>query len=571
MNKEPDINNKKPALTAGERYRRSMNADPRNRNKNNAGAPAKEANAKSAASGGGLPSRVTSTGPAVPLGGSGKSSNRKKAYHYYTTTRLERIKAANPNADRHVSPPSGSEPGANKRLLPDRPPMHLTGERQGTPPRKQLPQQTGMNQTDAHRQTPDHRNTGAQIHTSPDMPPGRNQPAHSGPLGMGYTGTTNRSRITTSGADPRRDYSHLADTDVSSSVMTSAMKAVIYIVFLLVTVSFLSYYMIIWGNDIFAFVKSDEQIAVTIPEYATIKEISEILEERSVIKYPTVFRMYAKLRHKDEYEFEPGEYTVSPSMNYDKLINIFRNAVPIKRAEITLTFSEGMSVDDIIKVFVDNGIGTKEGFVKEIREGDFSDFWFIKNLTPNPNRKYRLEGYLYPDTYNFYQDSTEYAALRKLLSNFNVKFDERYTESCEALGMTVDDVVILASMIQSEAKFIDEYTTISSVFHNRLRNPGYETAGYMQSDATIQYTFEEHKTRITHDDTLIDDPYNTYVYKGLPPGPICNPSLNAINAALYPAETDYYYFIAERNGYSLFGRTAAEHQRNIEAVREQYN
>jgi UPF0755 protein len=92
----------------------------------------------------------------------------------------------------------------------------------------------------------------------------------------------------------------------------------------------------------------------------------------------------------------------------------------------------------------------------------------------------------------------------------------------------------------------------------------------MQSDATIQYTFAEHKTRITHEDTLIDDPYNTYVYKGLPPGPICNPSLNAINAALYPAETDYYYFISERNGYSLFGRTAEEHQRNIEAVREQY-
>ncbi|MGI6742652.1 MAG: endolytic transglycosylase MltG [Eubacteriales bacterium] len=557
MNKEPDLN-KKPALTAGERYRRSMNADLRSQNKNKT--PASKADAHSP----GAPSRVTSTGPAVPMGGSGKSSNRKKAYHYYTTTRLERIKAANKNADRRVPPPAGSGASENKRL-PNRPPMHLTGERQGTPPRKQLPQRQEM-----PRQAPVYQNTGAKIRTSPDMPRSQNHPAHSGPLGMGYTGTTNRSRITTSGADPRRDYSHLADTDVRSSVMSSAMKAVIYIVFLLVTVSFLSYYMIIWGNDIFAFVKSQEQIVVTIPEYATIKDISEILEERSVIRYPTVFRMYAKLRNKDQYEFEPGDYTVSPSMSYDKLINIFRNAVPIKRAEITLTFSEGMTVEDIINVFVDNGIGTKEGFVKEIREGDFSDYWFIKNLQPSPNRKYRLEGYLYPDTYNFYQDSTEYAALRKMLSNFNVKFDERYTESCEALGMTVDDVIILASMIQSEAKFIDEYTTISSVFHNRLRNPGYETAGYMQSDATIQYTFAEHKTRITHEDTLIDDPYNTYVYKGLPPGPICNPSLNAINAALYPAETDYYYFISERNGYSLFGRTAEEHQRNIEAVREQY-
>ncbi len=446
--------------------------------------------------------------------------------------------------------------------------MHLTGERQGTPPRQQIRERSSGS---IPRQQ-NHADSARRGYTSPDMPRSYTQSgARTGGDGpLGFTGNMSHSRITTSGADPRRDYSHLADTDVRSSVMTSAMKAVIYIVFLLVTVSFLSYYMIIWGNDIFAFVKSDEEIEVTIPEYATIKEISEILDESSVIKYPSVFRMYAKIRNKDEYEFEPGEYTVTPSMSYDKLINVFRNAVPIKRAEITLTFSEGMTVDDIINVFVDNGIGTKEGFVKEIRDGDFSDFWFIKNLQTDPNRKYRLEGYLYPDTYNFYQDSSEYVALRKMLSNFNIKFDERYTESCEALGMSVDDVIILASMIQSEAKFIDEYTTISSVFHNRLRYPDYETVGYMQSDATIQYTFEEHKTRITHEDTLIDDPYNTYKYKGLPPGPICNPSLNAINAALYPAETNYFYFISERNGYSLFATTAAEHQRNIEAVREQY-
>ena len=127
--------------------------------------------------------------------------------------------------------------------------------------------------------------------------------------------------------------------------------------------------------------------------------------------------------------------------------------------------------------------------------------------------------------------------------------------------MTVDDVIILASMIQSEAKFIDEYTTISSVFHNRLRNPGYETAGYMQSDATIQY-LAEHKTRITHEDTLIDDPYNTYVYKGLPPGPICNPSLNAINAALYPRKPTITTSFPNATDTAC----SEERQRNISAI-----
>ena len=228
-----------------------------------------------------------------------------------------------------------------------------------------------------------------------------------------------------------------------------------------------------------------------------------------------------------------------------------------------------ITVDDIIDLFVnEKGIGTREGFIDAIQNGEY-DYWFVNELTnTNPNRKYRLEGYLYPDTYYVYKESEETSIINKMLANFHSKFSIEYKQECEKSGMTVDEVINFASLIQMEAKYTTDYSMVSSVFHNRLNSSYYDRK--LESCATIQYILPERKERITNDDTLIDNPYNTYRYPGLPPGPISNPTLKAIRAALYPEQSNYYFFVNDIEGNLLFAKTFAEHNANKAKVDAQY-
>lgn len=355
-------------------------------------------------------------------------------------------------------------------------------------------------------------------------------------------------------------------------VITNTVKAVIYLVAVLVISGCLSLFIIFVGNDAFALVKDDTQIAVTIPEGSDLSDIAEILGENDVIKYPSMFKLYINLRHRGADKYLSGTFTVSPSMPYDELIDTFKESAA-KRKEITITFTEGMTVDEIIDKFVENGIGTRERFIDVIQNYPF-DYWFIEELdktiaaNPNSGRKYRLEGYLFPDTYNFYNNSKEEDALKRMLDNFETKFDENYRLGAQQLGMTVDEVVTLASIIQKEAKFVADYPIVSSVFHNRLDHPD-RTDGKLESNATVQYTMPKEEVRLeltVEEIQKYDNAYNTYLYAGLPVGAICNPSMNAINFALYPQSTDYYYFISDSSGANLYARNWEEHARNRQKV-----
>lgn len=356
---------------------------------------------------------------------------------------------------------------------------------------------------------------------------------------------------------------------VGGSALGSLLKAIIYIMAVLVVSGFLSYYIIVIANDVFAFVKPTEEIAVQIEANATIDDIAEELHREGVIQYPKIFSLYTRIRRNLEgVEFVEGEHMVSTSMNYDYLYKAFLPKTERKIERITIP--EGYTVDEIIDLFLSYGMGSREGFVDAIQNADFSDYWFIAELDGNlsPDRRYRLEGYLFPDTYEFYTDWNETQILRKLLDNFAAKFDIAYKERCDELGMSVDEIVILASMIQMEAKYAEEYGAISSVFHNRLKSDTFMRR--LDSDATIQYALgQDRKSELSGEDTKLDSPYNTYTNPGLPPGPISNPSLNAISYALYPDKTEYYYFVAQSNGYSLFARTEAEHLENIRIARSQ--
>lgn len=362
-------------------------------------------------------------------------------------------------------------------------------------------------------------------------------------------------------------------------------KLVVYIAF----VAFCSFLIINTvvnvGNDVFAFVKKDANgnsvaelredmnVTVTLPEGATTADVAEILKKAGVIKYPSVFERFAKFRiSKRSYltgKYLTGEVTVNPLMNYDTLINTLSDYERSRSGTVRITFPEGLTVKEILKLFEENGVGRKDDFTDALQNHEY-DFKFCKNLTKeklseyrfDTNYSYRLEGYLFPDTYDFYLDENPVSAINKLLVNFNKKFEEEFYERCDELGMTVDEIITLASMIEKEGKNAEDYYIISSVFHNRLKNSA--NFPYLNSDATLQYALTERSGPYGLD-TSFDHPYNTYKYKGLPPGPICNPGTEAIYAALYPEKTSYYYFYTKRNGETVYSKTFEEHQNQVNA------
>ncbi len=346
----------------------------------------------------------------------------------------------------------------------------------------------------------------------------------------------------------------------SGNDVHSVLKALCYIAFVLVVSGFLGYFGILMGNDLFALVKPDQEVEISIGEDTSLQELSEILAANNLIRYPKLFVLYAQLRHFHG-QFVAGTYKANASMNYDQLRRLF---IPTAvRTTVQITIPEGYNTNEIIALFLEHGMGTREKFIDVIQNYQY-DFWFLNELKVSPDRTYRLEGYLYPDTYYFYSDASEADIIYKLLARFNELFDQSYRARCEELGYTVDEMVTLASIIQMEAKYEAEYRLISSVFHNRMNHPSPLTGGgRLQSDATVQYILSEHHAELTADDLNLDNPYNTHKYAGLPPGPITNPRWSAIAWTLYPAETNYYFFVSKKDGYSLFAETYEEHLQNI--------
>ncbi len=360
----------------------------------------------------------------------------------------------------------------------------------------------------------------------------------------------------------------------SGSAILSIVKAVMYIVGVVAISVTLAVFIILIGNDVYAFVKDDTVVEVTVPENATLEDISTMLHENGIIEYPAVFEIYSnfnktKKEKENGFTFIAGTYSVTPMMNYEELLAAFK---PQRVTGVSrITIPEGYTTDQIIDLFVSKGIGTREGYVDVINNYDFG-YWFIDELTQNgvsEDRYYRLDGYLFPDTYEFYNDSSEKVVIGKLLKRFNQVFQEAYAVKARELGYTVDELLTLASMIEKEAGSQSDFFKISSVFTNRLKKPS--DYPYLESDATIVYAIEhdtgEH-VNPTAEHMTYESPYNTYKNKGLPPGPIANPSASAIRAALYPADTDFYYFYSASAKETLYAKTYPEHLENIRKASE---
>ncbi len=362
--------------------------------------------------------------------------------------------------------------------------------------------------------------------------------------------------------------------------MSFLPKALLYLAFVLVAAVYCSYFAVTGINDMFALVSTETEANITVSADTTVDDVINDLKDQGVIKYPWLFKLYCSVYGDGtDVELIEGEYTIPDSLNFSNILYRL-TTVRVERTAVWVTIPEGFTVDQIIDLLVSKGIGTRENYVEAINNYPYKHEFvqLLDEMGYSENRVYRLEGYLFPDTYEFYTDTAEYLVINRLLNNFNNRFwrfyDEEYKADVEAMGMTFDDIVTLASLVQMEARHIIDYEPISYVFHNRLNHSN--TYPYLESDATIQYFLDARKEDLTVDDLNTDNPYNTYLYPGLTPGAICCPGLDALEAAIYPArpvdangkEINAYYFVSDVTGKTYYAQTNAGHNANKQKAEE---
>ena len=293
------------------------------------------------------------------------------------------------------------------------------------------------------------------------------------------------------------------------------------------------------------FVRKTEK-EITIPEGAGANSVISMLKEEGLIKSEFVMKMVIKLTGSAS-KIRSGNTLISSKMGYfeikDKLLNANSN--------VKVTIPEGYEIDDIVKLFSEKlGIDSEELY-NELESGKFEYEFVNDNL---PVGRYRLEGYIFPETYFFDKAMSAHQVIDTCLKQFDLVYTEDMRKQTREMGFTIHEIVTLASIIEKEGS--TELEKISSVFHNRLMSADFS---YLESCATVIYVTKQPKDRLTYADINVESPYNTYLNKGLPPGPIASPGKQALMAAIYPAETDYYYFSAVSGGKNTFSKTYEEH------------
>lgn len=287
---------------------------------------------------------------------------------------------------------------------------------------------------------------------------------------------------------------------------------------------------------------------IVISKGSSVKSISKLLKNENVIKDSLVFELYCKANKKAD-KIKAGKYSISNSLDVPEIVNVIVSGKALIDT-VKFTIPEGYNLNQIVEKLNSLGVVSPES-INAALEAKKYGYEFIGQI---PKREKQLEGYLFPDTYERYKDTTAEAIVDKLLGRFDAVFTAEYRNRAKELNMSIDQVITLASIIEREAKLDSERKTISAVFQNRLKKNM-----MLQSCATVQYLFKEQKEILTYKDLEIESPYNTYKHAGLPPGPIASPGLKSIEAALYPENTDYLYFVAKDDGSHIFTKTYNEH------------
>ncbi len=388
-----------------------------------------------------------------------------------------------------------------------------------------------------------------------------------------YFSNYQRSKTRNSEVTPKAKTVHKA-----SEKMPSAMKKAVsdklavnieriggkaaarFLAFILIGTIVLSYIGLTCVGDMLAINRSEENVEVMIPADSTYTEIIDILKDNGLIKRTLFCKIFTKYRDFDDETYLSGNYYLNSSMGVEGMLKDIM-AAPVTADTIKLSFPEGWTAQQMFEKLEKNDVCDTNKLYSAIRSSSY-DYDFYTAIGDNSKRYLKLEGYLFPDTYDFYVDADTNYVIKKFLDNFNAKWSDEYQAKADKLGLTCDEIITIASIIQKEAANVEQMKTISSVIHNRLNDPAnYPTLG---CDSTAIY-ISNYVTPVVGEATgiIYYNNYDTSAIRGLPPGPICNPGMDAIKAALYPEKTEYYFFAHDKNGKIYLSETFTGHKNNL--------
>ena len=345
----------------------------------------------------------------------------------------------------------------------------------------------------------------------------------------------------------------------------------------------LSQYLLVGINDLMAISREDNptKVMIHIPADPTMDEVANTLYRANAIKQPGFFKMYATFTSSEE-GFRQGDFEIETDKDYEAIINFLQsnvNRTDIVKVQIT----EGMIVVEIADLLHEQGVVSDiQEFLDLCNDNYFDeDFTFLKDINNASDRYYKLEGYLFPDTYEFYVGEAPKSVISKFLNNFDNKImlhKEKYfgnskkstlAEEAEETGYSLDEILTIASIIQAEAASRDDMYVISSILHNRLKYGAEYDVSKLDCDSTMYYPYRKEADIPESIRSTFKSTYNTYTFDGLPAGPVCNPGIEAIKAAIKPNETDYLYFCHDKveNGSTpYYSVTNEEHEAYLEAI-----
>ena len=330
----------------------------------------------------------------------------------------------------------------------------------------------------------------------------------------------------------------------------------------------LSLVIIAYGKDVLGIGKSETTQLFVVEEGATSESISIQLEKEGIIKSPKCFQLFSRLGKKDK-TYIAGEHFLRPNMAYETIIKNLTTNQDADKETVAVLFKEGCTLVDAANELELQGVCAADEFLFYFNAGGFN-FEFEKELNASADLQfYRMEGFLFPDTYYFYKDMSPEEVCQKIYNNFNQKMTEERLAKMREKNLSLDQLVTFASIVQAEGTDEDSMRKIASVFWNRLNNP--DVFPRLQSTPTGKYAENVIKPHMEVYDEATISAYDTDNSRnGLTPGAICNPGIMAIDAVLNPEQTDYYYFYANTDtGVTYFARTLEEHNANGEMIAQQ--
>lgn len=340
---------------------------------------------------------------------------------------------------------------------------------------------------------------------------------------------------------------------------------------------------VVFGTlDMLAVTREDEVLKVEIPKGASKSEIVDILYKKGVINQPTFFKLYLFLT-KGAQKFIPGTFEITTNMDYEAIVNYLQsNANRLDSDIIDVTIPEGKNVMEIAEILESNEVCSADEFINACKSNDFDKQYDFLKDKKSADVEYKLEGYLFPDTYSFYKNVEPKTVIKKFLNNFNNKISKKLLTDesnekvsvrslAERKSMSIEDLIIFASLIQAEASNDADMLGVASVIENRLNTSkngglspfGDAINGCLALDSTVWYPYRSKDKVPQNIRETYQSPFDTYKFSGLPKGAICNPGMTSIEAVLNHKSTQYYFYCHSKDGKTFYAKTFSEHGTNL--------